>query len=122
MTVRRPAALALLVIALVATLGHVCVLHVHAGHGNHGHDPIASGHTDSESHDHDSPEGSGVHVASCDVVGTSSAASPSMPPAWVVARAGIPTVSDHRIPEVVAKVRATGTSPPLFLLHAALLI
>ena len=96
-------------------------MHVHAaGHDSHGPKTPADGA--GEAHHHHSPDADPVHVASCDVVGTPSASSPAMPLVWAAAWTDVPIVSDRLGAAVVAEVRPGGTSPPLFLLHAALLI
>ena len=99
-------------VAVLAVVAHICVgpLHAHAGtvtthgdaHGDRGDDGAA-------------------HGGSCDVLKSS----PTL--AAPVAAASIATVVDllhdaRRVVAGVASVPAPGTSPPLFLLHASLLI
>jgi hypothetical protein len=102
--------LALLIVAIIAVLGHVCVLPVHAHilpvehHGSHG----------------DGPADDSVHTASCDAL-KSTSATPSIVPAatWsplVVVAHVRPRLFD------TSPATAHAESPPLFLLHAALLI
>lgn len=100
----------LLIIAIIAVLGHVCVLpgHVHPapveGHGSHDTAPV-----------NDS-----AHAASCDAL-KSASASPLMVPVatWTSVVAVAP--DSLRLPQAAFRP-AHGESLPLFLLHAALLI
>lgn len=102
-------AAALLVIAIIAVLGHVCVLPVHAhivpaeDHGSHGDTTADS-----------------VHTASCDAL-KSTAATPSIVP---VATSTPVVVIEQSARHLVDIARTSGRSesPPLFLLHASLLI
>lgn len=103
-------AVAMLIIAIVAVLGHVCVLPVHA------HAAPAESH---DSHG-DEPGDNSVHTASCDALKSTSAAALIVPAAaWsplVAVEAAGPRLFD------AAPSRSRAESPPLFLLHAALLI
>jgi hypothetical protein len=99
----------LLIVAIIAVLGHVCVLPVHAhavpveGHESHGESP-------------DDP----VHTASCDAVkGTS--ATPSMIPAATWTALVVVEPFALRLFDT-ARVAVHPESPPLFLLHSSLLI
>jgi hypothetical protein len=99
-----------LLAAILAVVGHVCVVPLHA------HATPVGGHG---SHDHDADDHS-VHTASCEALKSSS---PVVVTTLVVAltplRAG-PTLVRHAYDDVAV---VTGVpSPPLFLLHAALLI
>ena len=104
-------AAALVVIAVAAVLGHVCVLpgHVHAApvdeHGSHD-----GGRADDS-----------VHAASCDALKSTS---PTLSTASLVATT--PLVSaDCALRQRAVHVlppRVHAESPPLFLLHSALLI
>jgi hypothetical protein len=108
----RPAALVLFLIAFAAVLSHVCVLPAHA-HGDAPHDAA---------HDHGDREhpGDGVHAASCEVV---RAAVPGLaPPALVAPLAAVVSVTVTSAGIVEAPTPPVASSPPLFLLHAALLI
>jgi hypothetical protein len=104
----------LVAIAIAAVLGHICALpHAHAGEPvapmSHGHDDEADRSTPGD-----------VHGASCEVVQTA-AASLAAPACATVTAA--PQISSR--PSVVVRapmVTARGPSPPLFLLHASLLI
>jgi hypothetical protein len=101
---------ALLIVAIIAILGHVCVLPVHA------HAIPVEGH---ESHG-ESPTDDSVHTASCDALkGTS--ATPSIVPAttWT-ALVVVEPFALRRFDTAPAAAHAE--SPPLFLLHASLLI
>jgi len=101
-------AVVLLIIAIIAVLGHVCVLPVHADvpvdhHGSDAETPADS-----------------VHTASCDAL-KSTSATPSIIPvaAWTPVFVVEPGA---RRPFDTARDSARAESPPLFLLHAALLI
>jgi hypothetical protein len=104
-------AAALLIIAVLAVLGHVCVLPAHA------HAVPVEGHG---SHDNDSSDNS-VHTASCDALKTTSAT-----PSIVLVATSVPVVDVEPVSLKghVFDAAAVGhpDSPPLFLLHAALLI
>ena len=109
----RGRAWSLLAVACVVALAHVCVLPTH---GN------AATVAPSASHDHDSHhDDEALHSASCDAVRAASVSVPTpVVPVTVVAypddsRPGIPTNLSFVAP-------APTPSPPLFLLHAALLI
>jgi len=102
----------LLIAALAGVIGHICVvpLHAHAvpveGHGSH----------DDDAADHS------VHTASCEAAKNCISANALMPPAQPVALEGIvalPLRLSHcdRAADVL-----TAESPPLFVLHASLLI
>jgi hypothetical protein len=105
-------AAALLIIAIIAVLGHVCVLPVHA------HAVPVEGHG---SHDDDSSENS-VHTASCDALKGASATPSILPAATSMPLVAVEPLSLKRRAGDVAPARAHADSPPLFLLHAALLI
>jgi hypothetical protein len=101
---------ALVAIAIVMLLGHICALpfHAHAG--------VFTAH-----HDHESapPGDDSVHTASCEAVETS----PSIDiPNAVEAAPQLATGSAVPQPAVAVAVPTPAASPPLFLLHAALLI
>jgi hypothetical protein len=105
------AAVALLIVAIVAVLGHVCVLPLHA------HAAPVDGHG---SHSEDSSDNS-VHAASCDALKATSPTSSIVPIATSMPLVVVEPVSLRR-PLDRDAVRAHAESPPLFLLHAALLI
>jgi hypothetical protein len=102
---------ALLIIAIVAVLGHVCVLPVYAhavpveGHGSHG----------------DAPSDNSVHAASCDAL-KSTSATPSIVPTATSTPLVIIEPTSLRRPIDTDPASWHAESPPLFLLHAALLI
>jgi hypothetical protein len=105
-------AAALLIVAIIAGLAHVCVLPVHA------HAVPVDGHG---SHDDDSSDNS-VHTASCDALKTASAT-----PSFILTATSVPVVDVEPVSLKghvfdAAPVRTDPHSPPLFLLHAALLI
>jgi hypothetical protein len=105
-------AAALLIVAIVAALGHICVLPVHA------HAVPIEGHG---SHDDDASENS-VHTASCDALRTASAT-----PSIVLVPTTVPAINVEPVSLKghafdAAPLSAHPHSPPLFLLHAALLI
>ena len=104
----------LLILSLLLLTGRVCVLPTH-GHAEPAAMPVDANHS------HDGGEGDGAHGASCEALRSSWAGSPTVaPPALTV------------VADVVAPCRrcmgrsdaptAVASSPPLFLLHAALLI
>ena len=104
----------LLTLAVLAVLGHICVLPTHS------HAAAPAPGQSSESHD-GAPTDEAVHAASCEAV---TSGTPSLTPVAVVTG----QVSPHDV--VVGPAHKTfhlpkqlnTESPPLFLLHAALLI
>ena len=106
------ARLSLLLLAVVMLVGHICVL------PTHGHVETAPGHGD-EAQPHDVDEA--VHAGSCEALPSSGIAGPAVLAisAFVVATPVEPLkqlVGRRGMPPLPT------TSPPLFLLHAALLI
>lgn len=104
----------LLLIALAFTLlGHICVLPLHG----HGHDPASTSHEADP--DHHAADDS-VHAASCEALRSTSPVGSGQ---VLVAR---PLVYDLVVSLVEAAPRTrrspSSKSPPLFLLHASLLI
>jgi hypothetical protein len=103
-------AAALLIIAIIAVLGHICVLPVHAhaapaeSHDSHGEEPG----------DHS------VHTASCDALKSTSATPLIVPAATWAPLAAVEAVGLRLFDSATS--RSCAESPPLFLLHAALLI
>jgi hypothetical protein len=102
----------LLIAALAGLVGHICVVPVHAhavpieGHGSH----------DDDATDHS------VHTASCEAAKGGFSVSVVVPPSHLIellAIAPSPRSAGQlgRTPDVL-----TAESPPLFLLHASLLI
>ena len=110
---RRSARLGLVAIAIVAILGHVCAPVV--GHA----DPVIA-HTESHHHDHDGHDGDILHAASCE----------ALRPPVVQAPLVTQLMAAPRIEIVPVRTTASKTElfviatspPPLYLLHAALLI
>jgi hypothetical protein len=106
-----PARWTLLVLSVAILMGHICVLpgHVHAD--------MPAKQTDVD-HPHDSDEA--VHAASCEAVRSASVGSSIVLAPSVGALTAIPVappktwLGSSRLPSV--------KSPPLFLLHASLLI
>ena len=124
MIVGRLPAVVLLAVALVVALSHVCAwpAHTHAAaHDSHHAAAPTDGATESDHH----PDADPVHVASCDALGTAVASPPPPPAAAAASPVGapdLPLVIAWRGAAVAARGRPSGTSPPLFLLHAAFLI
>ena len=102
----------LLIVSIVAVLAHVCVLPIHA------HAVPVEGHG---SHDDDSSENS-IHTASCEALKTASATPSVIRVATAVPVIDVEPVSLKGHVFDAAPVGAHPDSPPLFLLHAALLI
>src|SRR5712692_9754622 len=114
MCARRMGSLLLAAVAIFTVLSHICALpfHAHAG-------AITTHEEPASHHAGDNPEEDTAHAASCEVVKSA----PAAPDGVVLVPLGtIPAVtweSTRRLANVDAAV-ALG-SPPLFLLHAALL-
>jgi len=106
------ARLGVLLLAVVMLMGHVCVL------PTHGHVETAPWHRD-EAQPHDAHEA--VHAASCEALPSSGIACPVLltVSAFVVA---IPVEPLKRLVDRGGLSPLPTPSPPLFLLHAALLI
>jgi hypothetical protein len=103
----------LLGLGLFVILGHVCALPAHAA----GLDVVPR-HTDATHHEPSADES--VHGGSCEAVRSTFAAQPPVAP---VARAVSVTVVPRLTrPSPERVLQAAATSPPLFLLHASLLI
>jgi hypothetical protein len=101
----------LLVLSVVMLTGHICVL------PTHGHVEAAPSHADAE-HSHDVDES--MHAASCE----------ALPSSWITCQAVL-TISASAVSVYVEPTNRSVSrgisplptiSPPLFLLHAALLI
>ena len=109
--------LSLVAFALIATLGHVCVLPGHAHEA-----PVAEGHGHDESRtdDHGSPA-DGAHVASCEAL---------RPPGGVLAAPTLvggpsivaPAAVTYRLIERGVDTPPPTASPPLYLTHRSLRI
>ena len=103
----------LLGLGLFVILSHVCALPVHAA----GLDTVL-GHADAAHDEHSADES--VHGGSCEAVRSTFAAQPPMAP---VAKAASVTVVTRLVrPSLERLLPSIATSPPLFLLHASLLI
>jgi hypothetical protein len=103
-------AAALVMIAVVAVLGHVCVLPGHA------HAVPVEGHGTPD----EAPADNAVHRASCDALKSTSPTPSVVRAATWTALIVVEPVSVRLVDAVSAVVQAE--SPPLFLLHAAFLI
>lgn len=109
---RQVRAWLVLLVAIGAVLGHVCMMPLHA----HAEDatsatPDPAGHDDSDAR--------AVYRASCEALRSA----PAQPPtsAVMASTLGPPPPLPREVARVPAPVVRAG-SPPLFLLHAALLI
>ena len=103
----------LLGLGLFVILSHVCALPAHAA----GLDMVL-GHTDAAHHEQSADES--VHDGSCEAVRSTFAVQPPVTPA---AKAVSVTVVTRPVRPPLGHPRlAVATSPPLFLLHASLLI
>jgi hypothetical protein len=100
-------------VAVMALLSHICVLpHAHADET-----------VDARPHEHDKDRGTtedGLHGASCEVVRTAGTPYPAVSLTLAPLPLHVETPAYHvgRLPDPVAR----GPSPPVFLLHSALLI
>lgn len=103
-----------LILSLLLLTGHVCVLPAH-GHAEPAAMPADAGHS------HDGGDGNGAHGASCEALRSSWVGSPTAAPSAVVVVADV-VVPCRRWIGCSDAPKAAATSPPLFLLHAALLI
>ena len=107
---RPVVSIGLLLLLAFTLVGHICAL-------PHGEDRAAVPR-EHAGHDHDSPDG--VHVASCEGVRPASPSTPFAPRATLLLTvdAGAPQVAQLAL----IRTPQPSSSPPLFLLHAALLI
>ena len=110
----------LIVVLTVTAVGHLCVLPFHV----HDVPNAEAAHSDERDHDHDAPvapEHDAFHAASCDAVNSSG---------WRLGPAGAATLAPIEAGRVgmvaivprPAYVTPLYASPPLFVLHASLLI
>ena len=100
----------LLVLLAFTLVGHICAL-------PHGDDHAAVPHEPS-GHDHDG--GDGMHAASCEGVRSAPSSSPCAPQATMLLNAD---AAAPRVARLALTRRPQPSSlPPLFLLHASLLI
>ena len=101
----------LLAVALFVVVGHICAepVHAHAGAVT----------THSEDH-HEDGSDEAAHAGSCETLRADfNLHAPALPPARIV----LPIVSDPEIRHTLAaSLPEPAGSPPLYLLHAALLI
>ena len=104
----------LLILSLLLLTGHVCVL------PTHGHAEPAPMSADAD-HSHGGGAGDGAHGASCEALRSSWAGSPTVASSTVTVVADVVAPCRRWIGRSDAP-KAVASSPPLFLLHAALLI
>lgn len=105
----------LVAIAVLMVLGHICAepFHAHAG--------VVTTHEGPESHAGAPESSDAIHAASCDAVKAPS--SPDAPLAVLVPVGAVPVLAALPVRQLVEAYAAIVVgSPPLFLLHAALLI
>jgi hypothetical protein len=102
---------ALLLVLGLTLLGHVCVLPLHD------HEQPATSH---HAEDQDHRGGDSMHAASCEAVRSASPASPCVPHVTTALSADVAVPQTRRIP--LTRRPQPSSSPPLYLLHAALLI
>jgi hypothetical protein len=107
--------LSIVAMAFVALLGHVCVLPTHA-HA----EPVPAATAHHETAD-DHGSGESLHGASCDAVVSTAGNAPLAVPA-IADRLLDSLAFDLRLRTVPVNATLRSESPPLFLLHAALLI
>ena len=108
-----PGYLLLLGLGLFVILSHVCALPVHAA----GLDTVL-GHTDAAHDEHSADES--VHGGSCEAVRSAFVVQPPVAPVTTTVPMKLATHIARPAPE--HPLPAAATSPPLFLLHASLLI
>ena len=103
-------------LAVLAVVGHICALPLHA------HAGVITTHETHDSHgDNPDPDKDAAHPASCEVVKASSNPDGPMAALVLVGAVSAAVPPPVRPPVQAAAARIIG-SPPLFLLHAALLI
>jgi hypothetical protein len=101
--------------AIAILLGHICAVPVDAGAV-----PLLDHHGTGSEHEHGS-EGEAVHAGSCEMAAASSSAWSSAGPSWsALPRPEVPAPRRERA--AALPVAPHAMSPPLFLVHAALLI
>ena len=107
---------ALIVVALLAVIGHVCAVPGHA------HALTSPGHErDAPAADHSRSDGGAVHAASCEAVrsGVVSVATASVLAATPLGYAAVDTVQRY---SRVVESPPPAASPPLYVMHRALLL
>jgi hypothetical protein len=111
----------LIVVLTVTALGHLCVLPFHSHDGA----TAEAAHSGGGAHEHDSapvtPEHDAFHAASCDAVSTSGSRLRPVTAATLIPIAGGPGAVIATVPRP-AYITPLYASPPLFVLHASLLI
>jgi hypothetical protein len=107
---------AIVALAILAAANHVCELPAHAGW-----EAAATSATPTHSHDDEHPTQPGIHAESCEAVSTSAY---MLAPLVVIATPLELPLADApgACPGPIASTAVSSPSPPLFLLHAALLI
>ena len=118
---RRVTTILVLMLTVVGVLAHICVLPLHAhasdaaAHRHQGHDAPA------RAHPHDADETGGIHPPSCEALRATSAVVLAAPSATVV---DFVTTCDWLSVGVrfAPAPPPTGSPPPLYLVHRALLI
>jgi hypothetical protein len=111
----HPSSWLLVAIMVVGVLGHICALpfHAHAG--------AITAHEEGQSHHSGQhPDGDAVHAGSCEVVKSAHVGLDGVMPASLGVVSVVTAESPHRSVDVDSAI--VFSSPPLFLLHAALLI
>ena len=110
---RSPGYSLLLGLGLFVILTHVCAVPAHAA----GLDTVLS-HTDAAHHEHSADES--VHGGSCEAMRSTFGVQPPVAP--MVKAVSVTVVPRLVRPSPERSLPAVATSPPLFLLHASLLI
>jgi hypothetical protein len=100
----------LLLLLAFTLVGHICAL-------PHGDDHAAVPH---ESAGHGHEHGDALHVASCDGVRPAPPSSPCAPQATLLL--SLDAAAPRVVQLALVRIPQPSSSPPLFLLHAALLI
>jgi hypothetical protein len=107
----------LVVVALIAVVGHICALpgHSHAATAGSDHPPTAP------ITDHEHSDGDAVHAASCEAVRSAAVNVETPTVAATSLSTSVIECSIETLPRVVAW-RPPTASPPLYLTHRTLLI
>jgi hypothetical protein len=119
--VRRLPAVLLLLVALVTAVSHVCAQPTH-GHADVHHDHGAPAPVSAGGGGHHHSDADAAHIASCDAIGARAVSLLPAMPTTVVASPRFEEAVGASGRTATAPMRPSGVSPPLFLLHAALLI
>ena len=109
----------MLLVAVMAIAGHVCVLpHAHGADVHvHGHEGDVLAEVASSQHDHPRTD-EAAHAASCSGLRASQASAVAPAPG----RSELTWAPIDHLPADAAAIAAKFAAPPLFLLHASLLI